>query len=290
MLITVFFIYIFTISLNAANIAFYPGGITLQTHYANDENRYIIKQNKKTIGEFSAYSIKVIAKNSKQIIFQAISKDRESGKMDFYVILPKLKKAYFSKIELNTFKMSRKDLDKDGSKEWIFFDNHYDFLYGLCDACSPTVKVVADLQNGKLTLRPKLMQKYTKPNKKQLHSSKVRLDEFGHIEINSDYSPDVLMQILFEIYIGKSDKAARLIKKYFQFQNNAQLELFLQQLVDALQSSPFWDQIKVLNGWQWETACQGENCTPPVELYDKDDVVQKLFRYIKQYNDIKSGL
>lgn len=156
-----------------------------------------------------------------------------------------------------------KDIDKDGVYEIISYDNCYIALFGLCLACSPAIKFVTHYENGKLILQPNFIKAPTY----SLHKIPLILDSYGSLRIDETDGDiythaQVLETILTYFYKGKAYIAVTLIKKYIPFQSRSMKVLFLQDIVNAMSRSYFWNQIKQLNNWQ---------------KYQKFEIVSELF-------------
>jgi biotin synthase-related radical SAM superfamily protein len=46
-----------------------------------------------------------------------------------------------------------------------------------------------------------------------------------------------------------------------------------------MSESPFWDDIRLANHWYEEGCCFKENCTPPLELFNKNQIISWLFEH-----------
>jgi len=162
-----------------------------------------------------------------------------------------------------------KDLDNDGIAEIITYDDRYSYFASLCFACSPFVKIIVNFDGDKLVLRPKLMEKFAKPNNKPLKVSTIGMDKLGNIELDSTHAPAVVEVMLHDFYVGKTQSAIKTMKTYFRFEHPALRRLFLDALVEAMSRSPFFEQLCELNGWYEHT---------PSKEYDKPyQIVWHLF-------------
>ncbi len=160
-----------------------------------------------------------------------------------------------------------KDIDKDGIYEIISYDSSYAMLFGLCRACSPAVEFVSHYHNGKLLLQPKLI----KIPSYAMHTIPLILNRFGYLRIDerrgdTSAHAQVIETILAYFYKGEAQKALTLIKKYIPFASRSMKVLFLQDIIDAMSQSYFWDQIKELNNWD-----RYQNYEIVSELFEKLD-------------------
>jgi hypothetical protein len=106
------------------------------------------------------------------------------------------------------------------------------------------------------------MRRYLDFEEGNLTHSSVSLDDNGIIEFDSDVTPRVLSTVLHKIYVGEATKAAALVKRYFHFEHPAIRKLFLKELVERISESPFWDDLRHINGWKESGACITEGCEP----------------------------
>lgn len=140
-----------------------------------------------------------------------------------------------------------KDLDNDGKKELIFYDDRYSYFASLCFASSTSVRVVTNIVNGALVLRPKLMEQFTVPNTTLMVSKVPAVQVENSIALDANAGPDVLEVFLHNLYAGKGVDAMTLIHKYLHFQNKEVEKIFFSKLLERIESSYFYRQINDLN-------------------------------------------
>jgi len=245
-----------------------------------------ISQKEKVLYQQTNYDINPIfygdlnADGYKDIIFQGFSGGAHCC-FDLIIvsIKPNISKVYYIPTS-NTEFITIKDINNDNKPEIITWDDQYSYAFGLCFACSIGVKVILKYDGSKLRLDPNLTAKYTKKFTYKFQVSKVVLDKYGDISfINQTQASKVLDRILYNVYSGQTSKALFLIKKYFSFDNTAVRKLFLLELIDMMSESPFWDDIRLANHWYEEGCCFKENCTPPLELFNKNQIISWLFEH-----------
>jgi hypothetical protein len=255
---------------------------SLSTDPVRECNIYI-SQKGKILYKQNNYDIKPIfygdmnSDGYKEVVFQGFSGFRHCC-FDLIIVSlkPDISKVYHLPTN-NTEFIAIKDINNDKKAEIITWDDQYSYGFGLCFACSIGVKVILVYDGSKLKLDPILTAKYTKHNSDNFQVSKVILNEYGNVSIDSTNAPKVLDSILYNLYSGNTSNAILLIKKYFSFENTAVRKLFLLALIDMMSKSPFWKDIKLVNGWYEEGLCFSENCTPPIEIFSKSSVVSWLF-------------
>ena len=140
-----------------------------------------------------------------------------------------------------------KDLDNDGKKELIIHDDRYSYFASLSFASSMSVKVIANVVNGALVLRPKLMEQFTVPNTTLMGSKVAMGQEENSIELDVNAAPDVLEVFLHNLYVGKGVDAMAVLHKYLHFQNKDVEKIFFRKLLERIESSYFYRQINDLN-------------------------------------------
>lgn len=211
--------------------------------------------------------------------------------MPIIQLKPSMPKSYSYKLS-NTEFVTFKDLDGDNKLEIITWDDRYSYFSSLCFACSPNVKIVANFNGERLVLRPKLIEKFYKPNIVILHKINVGVDKLGGLEWNSHYAPDIMEAILYNFYIGQTKEAIAIMQTYFNFEHPAVRKIFLTELVDAMARSPFFDQLREINNWFHNVSCYTRGCKPSIEFYEKYEVVWNMFQmYDSHYKDkIRVGL
>ncbi len=273
-----------------------PHGITIEMHshenkHSNDTT-YIFIQNGKVIDKIEGYYIHDFYNGDmdKDGVVDLIYKTYSGGAhccFDLFIgqITPDMKK--FSKISLrNTDRIELKDLDGDDIKEWIIYDDRYSYFSSLCFTCSPWVKIVATYKKGKLTLNPMLTKKYTAKKLVKLNSSRVSLDKHGFIQLSSNDSPQVINTFLYYFYTANVTEALQTIGKYFVFEGRGVKLLFLKELLERMQESYFWDDIRKINHFYDDG---GVGMGVPVEFFDSDSIAQKLFERMEINERVKHG-
>ena len=154
----------------------------------------------------------------------------------------------FSLPMANTEYIDFKDLDGDTIPEIVTWDDQYSYSFVLCFACSPTIKVIADYADGRLKLRPRLMERLTQPDLSRLKPSSISLEADGSAGA-SEGASDVISAMLHYFYIGKKAKAIEIMHRYLRFDHPAVKSIFLRDLFALMARSPYWDQIRRINHW-----------------------------------------
>jgi len=154
----------------------------------------------------------------------------------------------------------------------IYFAEIYNNLFMTCSGCSPWVDIVAEIKNNKFVLVPKLMKNENKPL--IIHPF---IDNYGFLNFKEEKIYPTINTILYYLYIGNNKQAAKIIKKYIKFQNKAQISIFLQDLLEAMQDSYFWHNI-LDNNHYFHYECDEKGCK---KIYsDIIDVKMDLFEKI----------
>jgi len=136
----------------------------------------------------------------------------------------------------NVEKITFKDIDKDGLLEIYTYDDNYSYLGSLSFVESPFPKIVLELKNGHYIFS----KRFTK---------KLKIDtKQNRVGILIDY-----------IYRGKYKeglKATRKRKKEDELDSEHveldfyNVDLYLDEIVERMAESPFWKDIKEMNGWE----------------------------------------
>ena len=189
---------------------------------------------------------------------------------------PKLSKPI--DISLGNSDVSFKDIDGDGRLEWIMYDDVYSYFL-TCFACSPSVEVIANYQEGKLHLRPKLIEKYTRKNlKKHLKLVRMVLDSDGDITPEDEERFSLALgNFLYYFYSGRVDDALRVIYEHFSFKNRAVKMLFLLTLSKQISNSYFWDDLRRIN-----TLYDKDIYANTKEMYDSEYVAKYFFTKLEK--------
>ncbi len=195
-----------------------------------------------------------------------------------YIINFKKKNPSVSAIFLNNaYEISFKDLDNDGIKEWIFYDDSYSyFLSSFVN--SPWIKIVASYKNEKLILRPKLIGMVNK-NKTPLKKVSIKLDKNGFLTVSDEEKlAPIVESFLFYFYSGHLKKAINVLKQNILFENRGVKLLFLQELTQSIHESYFWKQLLRMHHFYEKAELEGYED----EYYSANDVARELFVRLEQ--------
>jgi hypothetical protein len=150
-----------------------------------------------------------------------------------------------------TFKLV--DLQRDGTYELIMTDSTFQgwAIYSRSEEGFANQNVILRYKNGDYQIAPDLMKKF--PNKIDPPSLDAITSEFGD---NNDFDPsspekgllDLSRYMTALIYVGRGNEAFDFCHKVWP-QNHKGEEAFIAAFKEQLAESPYWQGIKVLNGW-----------------------------------------
>jgi len=160
---------------------------------------------------------------------------------------PKISKPYCIDT-VNYEKMEIRDIDGDHKAELIFGDDRYSWFGDLSFAHSPGVQVVAQYKDNRLKLNAELTKLIHKNMEVNLTRTSVLENAREGVSINENGS-DVISYVLYLFYVGEQEAAIKILHKYFYFQDSAIVTIFLDSLIGKMKTSPFWDDIRVINHW-----------------------------------------
>jgi hypothetical protein len=158
------------------------------------------------------------------------------------------------------------------------WDDRYSYFGGVCFACSPEVKVVAHYEEGRLRLDVNRTKTLYDSKESNLTTSLVGIDYRGNIKLESIRASKTISMALHLFYMGETSKAIAVLSKYFTFEHLAVSKLFLLELVQSMQKSPFWDDLRLTNHWYDSIPCYEEKpCKDEKDLWASYSVEGSLF-------------
>lgn len=90
---------------------------------------------------------------------------------------------------------------------------------------------------------------------------------------------EAMRYALYGLYVGESSRALEVLRETIHPVDKATLYLSLQELVDELSQSRFWDDITAFNGWRDnDYAVIGEKVIDHFQSWSKEEIVRHLFQ------------
>lgn len=260
----------------------YPYDITIftQSHNINtfeEQETIIIYQDHRfidrieTFRDYPLYYLDFDGDGYQELIFKIFDGSRT---FDWVIvkIMPKMKKpiVFEGMAELShIFYINGKPI----LKTW----ESYGALYAAKNA---TVTVYADFNDTHFHLNKALQKKELMMLKIPKKAADIFFRENGFL---GTHHPEALMEsITYAMqawYAGESEKAVTLLLRTLQTTDKATMFLFLEDLIDELSQSHYWNDIVHFNGWQSENyEIVGKTFVPHYKNLDKDDIARELFR------------
>lgn len=271
----------------------YPYGITIETKSTRvntpDEHETImIYQDGKLVDRietFRVYPREILdldRNGYKELIFDIFDGSRTFDRV-IVTIKPHMPKPTVFK----GMAESSRILHIDGKPRLQTWEN-YGALYS---AERAVVTVYADFNGTHFHLNKSLQHRAFAILKIPQQTADIFLKENGFL---GTHRTQALMEIIAYIvhawYAGESEKAIALLHRRLHPSDNATMYLFLQELVDELSQSRFWNDIVAFNEWQEDDyEIVGEVLMHRYRNLDKDDIVRALFEQIVEKRDDASN-
>ncbi len=271
----------------------YPYGITIETkstrvNTSDEHETIMIYQDGKlvdrieTFRDYPLYSLDLDGDGYKELVFKIFDGSRTFDRV-VVTIKPHMPKPTVFK----GMAESSRILHIDGKPRLKTWEN-YGALYA---AERADVTVYADFNGTHFHLNKSLQQRAFAKTKPPRQTADIFLKESGFL---GTHRTQALMEIIAYTvhawYAGESEKAIALLHQRLHPSDNATMYLFLQELVDELSQSRFWEDIVAFNGWQEDDyEIVGETLMHRYRNLDRDDIVRALFEQIVEKRDDASN-
>lgn len=250
-----------TFSKNSEAIINLPYGVTLHKKRVEDESfmteyTYVFTQNGKEVDRISDYRIFDIYDGDmdkdgvEELLFSTFSGGAHCC-FEYVIIQIEEKMQKATRISLSSAEsIEFKDLDGDGKKEWILWDDQYSYFADFSFAGSPGLKIAASYSKGALSLRPDLMKKYILNKKEQLSRFIVSYrtyEDKNYLTMEKESGRIGLEMFLYYFYLGEYQKGTEVLQKHAYFDGEISKKLFFKEFVERASQSYFWNQLKEIN-------------------------------------------